>query len=131
MRYTGLCSLFVVAAVCISETAVLAAPQTAPGADDLAALSNNQLGLLEYCQAQGYIDGKAIVVQKKLMSMLPAVSDANKMEIAYQKGKKGTVAALDKDVPLADAAARKKTDVANLCQHLGGLIVKAGENLPK
>ena len=131
MRATYLCPLLIVAAVFMSGTTAAVAQQTIPGADDLAALSKNQLGLLEYCRAEGYIDDKAIVVQNKLMSMLPAAKDTNKVETAYQKGKAGTVAALQKDMALADAAQEKKTDVATLCKNLANLIVKAGENLPK
>ena len=126
----------------ILKTAALALPfallsgaafaQTAaPTADDAVAAAQNQLGILEYCQTAGHIDDKAVEVQKKMLTLLPAATDTAKVDAAYAKGKEGTVSAMGIEQTLADAATAQKTDVKALCGQLASLVEQAAAQMPK
>src|SRR5690606_13148412 len=49
---------------------LLSAPLMAQAMDDAVAAARNQLGLLEYCQSEGHIDGAAVEAQTKMMALL-------------------------------------------------------------
>lgn len=102
-------------------------------ADPDAAVSaaRNQLGVLEYCQTEGHIDGAAIEIQTTMIGMLPAATDEAVAEAAYEKGKEGTVSAMGVEQTLADAATAQGSDEAGLCTQLAALVVQAGEQLPQ
>lgn len=112
-------------------SAVAAAAQIAPTADDATAAAKNQLGVLEYCQAEGHIDGAALEVQAKLMALLPAASDQAKVDAAYEKGQAGTVSAMGVEQSLTDAAAAQSSDVTALCTQMAEMVNQMGANLPK
>ena len=110
---------------------LLALPVMAQDMDDTIAASQNQLGLLEYCEAQGHIDGTAVATQVKLMAMLPAPTDTAKTEAAYAKGKEGTVSAMGVEQTLTAAATAQNTDVKALCGQLASLVEQAAAQMPK
>lgn len=119
-RSFGMAAAFVLAAGMVQAQA------PAPGMDDAVAAAKNQLGVLEYCQAAGHIDGKAVEVQTRMFGMLPPASDAAKVEAAYEKGKAGTVSAMGVEQALPEAAKSQNTDEAALCKQMAALINQAG-----
>ncbi len=118
-----------IATVALSTTIVSA--QTAPSADDVVASAKNQLGVLEYCKAKGYVDAATIDIQTKLMGMLPPASDASKVDAAYQKGKNGTVSSMGQEVNLADVAKAQNTAEETMCKQIGAAVNQAAAMLPK
>ncbi|MFV0408222.1 MAG: pore-forming ESAT-6 family protein [Paracoccus sp. (in: a-proteobacteria)] len=109
----------------------MAGAQTAPTPDMAVAAAKNQLGVLEYCVAQGYIGADAIEVQARMLDMMPPVEDKAALDEAYAKGQAGTVSAMGVEQALADAAAAQGTDEKALCDQLSTMVVQAGEQLPK
>lgn len=105
--------------------AALAAPALAQDMDDTLAAARNQLGLLEYCQAEGHIDGTAIETQTGLLAQLPAATDAAKVDAAYEKGRAGTLSAMGVEQNLADAATTQNTSVAEICTQMAGALAAA------
>ncbi|RRH78035.1 pore-forming ESAT-6 family protein [Falsigemmobacter faecalis] len=103
-----------------------AASAQAPGMDEAVAAAKNQLGVLEFCQAEGHIDGKAVEIQKKMFGQLPAPTDAAKVEAAYEKGKAGTVSAMGVEQSLKEASASQNTDISALCKQMAAVITQTG-----
>ena len=113
------------------ETAAPATP--APVAQDAEAAyasARNQQGVLSYCQEQGHIDGKAVEIQIKLLTMIPA-GDVAAGDAAEALGKEGTIAAMGIETTMADAAARQGTTEADLCQKMDAMIQQLAGSLPK
>ncbi|VDC24513.1 pore-forming ESAT-6 family protein [Pseudogemmobacter humi] len=103
----------------------LAAPALAQDLDDTLAAARNQLGLLEYCQAEGHIDGTAVETQAGLLAQLPPATDAEKVDAAYEKGKAGTLSAMGIEQNLADAATTQNTSVAEICTQMAVALAAA------
>lgn len=118
-------------AVGLLMTATAASAQTAPDPDMAVSAARNQLGVLEYCQAQGHIEGNAAEIQAKMITMLPAATDEAAATAAYEKGKEGTVSAMGVEQTLADAATAQGVEEAALCTQLAQLVEQAGAQLPK
>lgn len=91
--------------------------------------ARNQLGVLSYCQNKGYIDGKAVETQQKLLKMIPA-GDTAKGDAAEAKGQQGTVAAMGVERSLADAATEQKTSEDALCKQMDALLQKLATQIP-
>lgn len=119
-RSFGMVAAFVLAA------GVAQAQAPAAGMDEAVAAAKNQLGVLEYCQAAGHIDGSAVEVQTRMFGMLPAAGDAAKVDAAYEKGKAGTVSAMGVEQALPEAAKTQNTDVGALCKQMAALVNQAG-----
>lgn len=119
---------FFAAGLALAAGAVSA--QTAPNPDMAVSAARNQLGVLEYCQAQGHIDDKAVEIQGKMIRMLPAATDEAAAEAAYEKGKEGAVSAMGVEQTLAEAAAAQGVEEAALCTQLAQLVEQAGAQLP-
>ncbi|NHF73633.1 pore-forming ESAT-6 family protein [Paracoccus xiamenensis] len=111
-------------------TAALAQTAT-PDPDAAAAAAQNQLGILEYCQAEGHIEGSAVEIQTKMIEMVPAAENQETVDAAYAKGKEGTVSAMGVEQTLADAATAQSTDVKALCGQLASLVEQAAAQMPK
>lgn len=116
----------------LALTAGLANAQDTAAQDPDMAVSaaRNQLGVLEYCQSEGHIDGAAVETQTELLAMMPAATDEDAAQAAYAKGQEGTVSAMGVEQSLADAAAQQGADEAALCDQLASLVVQAGEQVP-
>ncbi len=99
--------------------------------DDAVAAAQNQLGVLEYCVAEGHIDGAAVEVQTKIMAMLPPATDTAKVTAAYEAGKAGKISALGIDQELGEAAAAQGAEVAALCTQIADVVKQAGAQLPQ
>ena len=108
---------------------LLALPVMAQDMDDTIAASQNQLGLLEYCEAQGHIDGTAVATQVKLMAMLPAPTDTTKTEAAYAKGKEGvlSVGGTESDLKLLDSQGGSLADV---CKQMADAMAAVAGQIP-
>ncbi|MDN5568609.1 MAG: pore-forming ESAT-6 family protein, partial [Paracoccus sp. (in: a-proteobacteria)] len=90
-----------------------AADAPAPQAMDSAATyeaARNQLGILKYCQEQGFSGQEAVDAQAKLVGMLPE-GDDEAGSTAEQKGAEGTVALGEAEMSLADAAESQSSNV--------------------
>jgi|GEM_PF-756411 len=107
------------------------APAAAPVQDNGAAYESarNQLGVLTYCQEKGFIDGKAVETQTKLLTMIPA-GDTAKGDAAEAKGKDGTVSAMGVERSLADAASEQKTTEDALCKQMDTLLQQLAAQVP-
>ena len=129
-------ALALTAGLAMAQTETPATP-AAPAADmqmDMAVAyesARNQLGVLEYCQTEGHIDGKAVEIQAKMLEMVPAAQNQETVDAAYAKGKEGTVSAMGIEQTLADAATAQKTDVKALCGQLASLVEQAAAQMPK
>ncbi len=108
-----------------------AVAQTAPNADMAVAAAKNQLGVLEYCQTQGHIDGTAVETQTKIMAMLPPAQDQAAVDAGYEKGKAGTVSAMGVEQSLADAGKAQGADEAALCKQIADAVAQAAAQLPQ
>lgn len=105
--------------------------QTAPSPDDAIAAARNQLGVLEYCEEGGHIDGTAVATQNKFLGMMPAPTDMAKIEAAYEKGKSGTVSAMGIEQSLAASATAQGSTEAALCGQLASMLAQAAAQLPQ
>lgn len=107
------------------------APAAPAGQDAEAAYASarNQLGVLSYCQEQGHIDGKAVEIQTKLLTMIPA-GDAAAGDTAETAGKAGTIQAMGIETTVADAATKQSTTEAALCQQMDAMIQQLAAQLP-
>ncbi|QFQ86899.1 hypothetical protein F8A10_05335 [Paracoccus kondratievae] len=122
------------AGIALAQEAAPAAPEAPaaiPGQDAGAAYESarNQLGVLSYCQEKGYIDGKAVEVQTKLLAMIPA-GDTAKGDAAEAKGKEGTVSAMGVERSLSDAAKEQNTTEEALCKQMDGLLQQLASQVP-
>ena len=115
----------------LAMAASAATAQDAQDPDAAVSAARNQLGVLEYCQAEGHIDGNAVEIQGKMIEMLPAATDEDAAVAAYEKGKEGTVSAMGVEQSLAEAATAQSADEAALCTQLAQLVEQAGEQLPQ
>lgn len=84
----------------------------------------NQLGVLEYCQTLGAIDGQAVAVQKQQIAVLPNMGPVKGVEQAEIAGRKGIVQAGPQHITLAEVAQTQSTTVEGLCTQLAGMVVQ-------
>lgn len=122
-------SAFAAAPVLAQDAAPAA---TAPAMPDMAAAyesARNQLGVLTYCQEKGFIDGKAVETQTKLLTMIPT-GDATKGDAAEAKGKEGTVSAMGVERSLSDAATEQSTSEDALCKQMDSLLAQLATQIP-
>ncbi len=102
-------------------------PGVAAAQTDMMAMAHesaaNQLGVLEYCQAQGYTDGSAVLAEQGVISRMPAY--AGSTAAAEATGKAGTIAANGQSVSLSDMAAKGHSTQAGLCQQMAASAKQA------
>lgn len=116
----------------MTATSVSFAQQPTPQQMDMAhAAARNQLGVLTYCQSKGYIDGEAVDIQTKMLTLMPAPADKMAGDAAEMAGKNGKVSALGVEKDLAEAAKAQGTDEGQLCKTMADLVKQVGANLPK
>jgi hypothetical protein len=92
----------------------------------------NQLGILEYCQGEGYTDQSAVDAEKKSISMLPASSgppDTSSLADAESTGKRGSFLLNGNKTPLTKIADGKNTTVKSLCAQMGTATKNAVANM--
>lgn len=130
-RFSFLPVLALTAGVALAQETETPAAPAAPQLDAGMAYESarNQLGVLKYCQAQGHIDGKAVEIQEKLLTLIPA-GDATKGDAAEAKGAEGTVSAMGAEQTLDGAATAQGTTVEALCKQMDTMIQQLAAQLP-
>ncbi|NTF46517.1 pore-forming ESAT-6 family protein [Rhizobium rhizogenes] len=93
--------------------------------------ARNQLGILKYCQTAGHIDGAAVDVQQKMLTLIPPPSDKTKGDAAEQEGQKGTISAMGITQNLAASAKAQNVTEKQFCETIANAVVQAGAQLPK
>lgn len=89
----------------------------------------NQLGVLEYCQANGHIDGSAITAQKTVITRLPAGTGST--DAAEALGKQGSLLGGNgANVPMSQMASKGNTTEADLCTRMAGSVKQAVASNP-
>ena len=86
----------------------------------------NQLGLLEYCQAKGDIDGSAVKAQKSVIALSPPGGDAGAAASAEALGKQGTISMQGITRAMPDQATAQNETVPELCKNMGAIAVQLG-----
>ncbi len=124
-------TFFAMGLAMVATVATANSPVATPDPDMAVSAARNQLGVLEYCEAEGHIDGEAAEVQAKMIGMLPAATDEDAAVEAYEKGKEGTVSAMGVEQTLADAAKAQGVEEVALCDQLAQMVVQAGAQLPQ
>ncbi|AGT08743.1 pore-forming ESAT-6 family protein [Paracoccus aminophilus] len=92
--------------------------------------ARNQLGVLEYCTEKGHIDGKAVEIQTKLLTLIPE-GDKAKGDAAEAKGKSGTVAAMGVEQSLDAASKAQNSSEEALCKQMDTMIQALAAQLPQ
>lgn len=117
---------------------VLAAPaafaQTAPAAEPIDPslayeAARNQLGILRYCQEQGFTGAEAVEAQGKLVGLLQGGDEAVG-SAAEEKGAQGTVSVGGTEVSLADAVEERGSTVEATCQQIEAAVNEIAPTLP-
>ncbi|MGV1760190.1 hypothetical protein A6U86_24405 [Rhizobium sp. AC27/96] len=93
--------------------------------------ARNQLGILKYCQTSGHIDGAAVDVQQKMLTLIPPPSDKAKGDAAEEEGQKGTISAMGITQNLAASAKAQNVTEKQFCETIANAVVQAGAQLPK
>lgn len=106
-----------------------AAGESGPDTSAAYESARNQLGVLSYCQGKGFIDGKAVETQVRLLAMIPP-GDRVKGDAAETKGKTGTVAAMGVERSLSEAASEQKTSEEALCKQMDVLLHQLAAQIP-
>jgi len=104
------------------------APQTMDSAATYQA-ARNQLGILKYCNAEGYSGEEAIESQAKLVGMLPG-EDEEAGAAAEQKGEAGTVSIGEAEMSLEDAAASQNSNVEETCKQIEAAVNQVAPTMP-
>ena len=118
----------------LTATTAVAQEQQAPNpaALDQAATyeaARNQLGLLKFCQQQGFSGGEAVAAQEKMVGMLPQ-GDSDAGAAAEAKGAEGTVSVAGSQVTLQDAASQQGGNVEEQCRQIEAAVNQVAEQLP-
>jgi hypothetical protein len=92
--------------------------------------ASNQLGVLEYCQSNGWTDQAAVDAQKKSIAALPATTDTSGAAAAEATGKQGTFLTNGNQITLAQMASAKTTSVAAICKQFGNAERSAAASMP-
>lgn len=112
------------------------APGTAatPGQQDMMATvqraAHNQLGVLQYCQAQGAVGDDVVALQRRLLGMLPP-AQVDGLDEAEAAGKAGTVEFAGSKVALADAARSQNSTPDAMCKRMADMLKAQAAQLPK
>ena len=88
----------------------------------------NQLGILEYCQAQGAIGADIVALQRTAVAALPGPRGVAVAE-AEALGRAGVVAFEASRVPIADAASGDGMPIRARCKHIA-MSVQAQAGIP-
>ncbi len=89
---------------------------------------HNQLGLLEYCHAQGMIGEDIVTMQRAAIASLPR-ADAAGLDEAEAAGRRGVVAFETSEVPIAQAAMAEGITVVSRCKQMA-LVIEARAGKP-
>jgi len=117
------------------------APDAAPAAPEAPAATapadpaatyeaaRNQLGILQYCQEQGFSGPEAVEAQGRLVALLPE-GDAATGDAAEAKGAEGTVSIGGTEVTLSEAVEARGSTVEATCQQIEAAVNEIAPTLP-
>nr|WP_111300249.1 pore-forming ESAT-6 family protein [Paracoccus saliphilus] len=91
--------------------------------------ARNQLGILKYCNQEGFTGPEAVATQTRLIGMIEA-GDEQAGAMAEQKGTEGTVAVGDAEISLAQAAESRESSVEATCQEIEAAVNEVAPGLP-
>ncbi|KIX16720.1 MULTISPECIES: pore-forming ESAT-6 family protein [Paracoccus] len=91
--------------------------------------ARNQLGILQYCQEQGFTGAEAVEAQGKLVGLLQGGDEAVG-SAAEEKGAQGTVSVGGTEVSLADAVEERGSTVEATCQQIEAAVNEIAPTLP-
>lgn len=91
--------------------------------------ARNQLGILQYCQEQGFTGAEAVEAQGKLVGLLQGGDEAVG-SAAQEKGAQGTVSVGGTEVSLADAVEERGSTVEATCQQIEAAVNEIAPTLP-
>ena len=80
--------------------------------------ARNQLGLLEYCRAQGIIPEDVVAIQRRTVESLPAAPANALGEAEEAAGRSGNIVFLRPQATLAESAGAQGITVKAKCEHL-------------
>lgn len=96
----------------------------------LALAGRNQLGVLEYCRAQGSVGADVLDLQRRALNLLPTVQVDGLAE-AEALGKRGVVSFAGSQTELSAAAKAQGTTVDAMCKKMAEMLQAQAANLPK
>lgn len=91
--------------------------------------ARNQLGILQYCNDQGFSGTEAVETQAQLIALLPG-GDAAAGDAAESKGAEGTVAISGTEIALSEAAKNQGSTVESTCQQIEAAVNQIADSLP-
>lgn len=91
--------------------------------------AHNQLGLLKFCQLEGFTGTEAIATQTRMLKMLPAAGP-DAAAAAERKGMEGTVSVNGAELTLARAAALRNSTIAAQCREIESAVNEVADLLP-
>lgn len=83
--------------------------------------AHNQLGILEYCQQQGFVGADAVQSERRQIAAMPSVH-VDGIDQAEIDGRQGTVEAGGQRTSLLEAAEHQGITVRNLCNRIGDML---------
>ena len=118
-----------------AQTPVPALPPGAPAGQQgmvtmMQLAAHNQLGVLEYCQAQGSIGADVVALQQKIIGLMPP-AQVDGLDQAESSGKAGNVVFAGNTVAIADAAKARNTTTDAMCKQIGSTLQAQAGNLPQ
>lgn len=96
----------------------------------LALAGRNQLGLMEFCRAQGSVGTDVVELQRKVLGLLPSVQ-VDGLADAEALGRHGVVSLAGSQTELAAAATSQGTTVDAMCKKMADLLRSQAAHLPK
>lgn len=96
----------------------------------LALAGHNQLGVMEFCRAQGSVGGDVVELQRKVLGLLPPVQ-VDGLADAEALGKRGVVSFAGSQTELAAAAQSQGTTVDAMCKKMADMLQSQAAALPK
>lgn len=96
----------------------------------LALAGRNQLGVLEFCRAQGSVGGDVVELQRKMLGLFPPVQVDGLAE-AEALGTRGVVSFAGSQTELAAAATSQGTTVDAMCKKMADMLRSQAATLPK
>ena len=90
----------------------------------------NQLGVLEFCRAQGSVGGDVVDLQRRALSLLPPVQ-VDGLADAEALGRRGVVSFAGSQTELAAAAKSQSTTVDAMCKKMADMLQSQAATLPK
>ena len=90
----------------------------------------NQLGVLEYCRAQGSVGEDIVALQRRLLGLLPA-TQVEGLDEAEATGRRGIVDFNGNQIVLADAARTQNTTPDAMCKQMASVLQAQAAQLPR